>query len=97
MNHIKTIAKKELRAYFLSPVALIFLGIFLVASFALFFRVEDNVFIRNLVDSPLVSFTPCITHFPRERTTMKQWSEEQMGTMEILLAHLRLTSGWTSS
>ena len=62
MNHIKTIAKKELRAY-LSPVALIFLGIF-GSLFALFFRVEDNVFIRNLVDiRPLFRSLPVLLIF----------------------------------
>jgi ABC-2 type transport system permease protein len=87
MNHILTIMKKELRSYFLSPVALIFLGIFLIASFALFFRVEDNVFIRNLVDvRPLFRSLPLLLIFLVSAITMKQWSEEQkLGTLEILL------------
>ena len=89
----------------MSPVALIFLGIFLVASFALFFRVEDNVFIRNLVDiRPLFRSLPVLLIFLVSALTMKQWSEEQkMGTMEILLTlpiktwHLvlgKFLSGW---
>ncbi len=87
MNHVITIMKKELRSYFLSPVALIFLGIFLIASFALFFRVEDNVFIRNLVDvRPLFRSLPLLLIFLVSAITMKQWSEEQkLGTLEILL------------
>jgi ABC-2 type transport system permease protein len=87
MNHVLTIMKKELRSYFLSPVALIFLGIFLIASFALFFRVEDNVFIRNLVDvRPLFRSLPLLLIFLVSAITMKQWSEEQkLGTLEILL------------
>jgi ABC-2 type transport system permease protein len=87
VNHIITIMKKELRSYFLSPVALIFLGIFLIASFALFFRVEDNVFIRNLVDvRPLFRALPLLLIFLVSAITMKQWSEEQkLGTLEILL------------
>ena len=87
MNHVLTITRKELRAYFLSPVALIFLSIFLIASFALFFRVEDNVFIRNLVDvRPLFRSLPILLIFLVSAITMKQWSEEQkLGTMEVLL------------
>ena len=87
MSPVFTIMRKELRAYFLSPVALIFLSIFLVASFALFFRVEDNVFIRNLVDvRPLFRSLPILLVFLVSAITMKQWSEEQkLGTLEILL------------
>ena len=64
MNHIMTMMHKELRSYFLSPVALIFLGIFLIASFAIFFRVDDNIFIRNLVDvRPLFRSLPLLLIF----------------------------------
>ena len=105
MRQALTIMRKELRAYFLSPVALIVLSIFLIASFALFFRVEDNVFIRNLVDvRPLFRSLPILLIFLVSAITMKQWSEEQkMGTMEILLTlpiktwHLvlgKFLSGW---
>ena len=87
MNHTLTIMKKELRSYFLSPVALIFLSIFLIASFAVFFRVDDNIFIRNLVDvRPLFRSLPLLLIFLVSAITMKQWSEEQkLGTLEVLL------------
>ena len=40
MNHVVSIAKKELRAYFLSPIALLFIGTFLFVSLFTFFWVE---------------------------------------------------------
>jgi ABC-2 type transport system permease protein len=83
---IRTIARKELRSYFLSPVALIFLAVFLVATLVIFFT-QSKFFVRNLADvRPLFASLPVLLIFLVAAVTMRQWSEEQkMGTLEILL------------
>lgn len=86
MTSVRTIIRKELRSYFLSPVALIFLGVFLVATLFIFFTYA-KFFIRNLADvRPLFSWLPILLIFLVSAVTMRQWSEEQkMGTLELLL------------
>ena len=81
-----TIIRKELRTYFLSPVALIFLGVFLVATLFIFFTLA-KFFARNLADvRPLFSWLPILLIFLVSAITMRQWSEEQkLGTLEVLL------------
>ena len=41
-SNVLTIAKKELRSYFLSPVALIFLGVFLTINLFIFFKLRKK-------------------------------------------------------
>ena len=86
ISSIRTIARKELRGAFLSPVALIFLGVFLVATLFIFFTYA-KFFVRNLADvRPLFSWLPILLIFLVSAITMRQWSEEQkMGTLELLL------------
>ncbi len=86
MNGISTIARKELRSVFLSPVALIFLGVFLVAALFDFFFLS-KFFARNLADlRPLFGALPVLLIFLVAALTMRQWSEEQKsGTLEVLL------------
>ena len=86
MNGISTIARKELRSVFLSPVALIFLGVFLIAVFFNFFFIS-KFFARNLADvRPLFASLPVLLIFLVAALTMRQWSEEQKsGTLEVLL------------
>lgn len=86
LTAIRTTTRKELRSYFLSPVALIFLGVFLVATLFIFFT-YSKFFVRNLADvRPLFSWLPILLIFLVSALTMRQWSEEQkMGTLEILL------------
>ncbi len=83
---IITIIRKELRSYFLSPVALIFLGIFLLATLFIFFTLA-KFFGRNLADvRPLFNWLPILLIFLVSAITMRQWSEEQkLGTLEILM------------
>ncbi len=80
------IARKELRAYFGSPMALIFVGAFLVAALFSFFWAE-TFFARNIADvRPLFKWMPILMIFLVATLTMRQWSEEQRGgTLEILL------------
>lgn len=86
MNHVMSIAKKELRAYFLSPIALIFLGAFLLLSLATVF-VFKGFFARGIADvRPLFALLPVYLIFLTAAITMRLWSEEQkMGTLEVLL------------
>ncbi|MEQ8981010.1 MAG: hypothetical protein RL846_23900 [Deltaproteobacteria bacterium] len=57
MSHILSIAKKELRGYFLSPVALIFLGLFLLTTLGRLFN--GGFFARGIADiRPLFELLP---------------------------------------
>ena len=82
----ESIARKELSAYFSSPIALIFVGVFLVATLATFFWV-DAFFARNIADvRPLFRSMPLLLILLVAALTMRQWSEEQReGTLEVLL------------
>lgn len=86
MNRILAITKKELKAYFGSPMAALFIGAFLLAALFSFFWLE-TFFARNTADiRPLFRWMPVLMIFLVGALTMRQWSEEQrMGTMEILL------------
>jgi ABC-2 type transport system permease protein len=80
------LARKELRAYFGSPMALIFVGAFLAATLFSFFWAE-GFFVRNIADvRPLFSWMPILMILLLSTLTMRQWSEEQRsGTQEVLL------------
>jgi ABC-2 type transport system permease protein len=80
------ITRKELRSYFLSPVAFLFLGGFLTVTLFLFFT-YSKFFARNLADvRPLFEALPVLLIFLVAALTMRQWSEEKkMGTLEILM------------
>jgi ABC-2 type transport system permease protein len=86
MKHIWSIAAKELRGYFNSAIALIFLATFLAVVLYAFFFV-DRFFARNLADvRPLFEWLPLLLIFLVSALTMRLWSEEQKtGTLEILL------------
>jgi ABC-2 type transport system permease protein len=85
-SQIKTVARRELRAYFRSPVALIFLGAFLIATLIFFFWV-GKFFSRNIADiRPLFEWLPFLLIFLVGALTMRLWSEEhRSGTVEVLL------------
>ncbi|MEM7343391.1 MAG: Gldg family protein [Chloroflexota bacterium] len=86
MTQILAITRKELSSYFGSPMALIFVGVFLAAALFSFFWV-DTFFARGLADvRPLFRWMPLLLIFLVAALTMRQWSEEeQTGTLEILL------------
>ncbi|MBN2528038.1 MAG: Gldg family protein [Deltaproteobacteria bacterium] len=86
MKPLKTILAKELRSYFLSPVALIFLGIFLVVNLFVFFTYA-TFFARNIADvRPMFEWLPILLIFLVAAISMRSWSEEQAGgTLEILM------------
>jgi ABC-2 type transport system permease protein len=86
MRQIFALAKKELNSYFGSPMALIFVGVFLAATLFTFFWV-DTFFARGLADvRPMFGWMPILLIFLVAALTMRQWSEEERtGTLEILL------------
>jgi ABC-2 type transport system permease protein len=86
MKQLLSITRKELNAYFGSPMALIFLGTFLAVTLFTFFWVE-TFFARGIADArPLFRWMPLLLIFLVAALTMRQWSEEQRsGTLEMLL------------
>ncbi|HUS68318.1 MAG TPA: Gldg family protein [Kofleriaceae bacterium] len=98
MRHVLAIARKELRGYFSSAVALIFLATFLGIVVFTFFWVE-KFFSRNVADlRPLFDWLPLLLIFLVSALSMRLWSEEQkIGTIEILLTlpvpHWKLVAG----
>jgi ABC-2 type transport system permease protein len=86
MKQTLAITRKELAAYFGSPMALIFVGVFLAATLFVFFWV-DTFFPRGIADvRPLFRWMPILTISLVAALTMRQWSEEQRsGTLEVLL------------
>lgn len=85
MNTLTAIAKKELRTYFLSPIALIFIATFLLSALFSFFWIE-GFFSRNVADiRPLFAWLPVLLIFLVPALGMRLWSEEERtGTMELL-------------
>ncbi len=86
MRQIWTIALKELRGYFNSAVALLFLATFLAVVLFTFFSV-NKFFARNVADvAPLFRWLPILLIFLVAALTMRLWSEEhKTGTIEVLL------------
>jgi ABC-2 type transport system permease protein len=86
MSDILRIARKELAAFFGSPVAYIFIGAFLAVCLFVFFWVEA-FFARNIADArPLFEWMPVLLIFLTAALTMRLWSEERRaGTLETLM------------
>ena len=86
LTNIWSVTKKELRDYFSSSAALLFLIIFLIAIYIVFFWV-DAFFARNLADvRPLFNWIPILFIFLIAALTMHTWSEERCrGAIELIL------------
>ncbi len=86
MNHVLIVARKELRALFQSPVALLFLGVFEIFVLVTFFW-GSRFFARNIADvRPLFEWLPLLLVFLTAAVTMRAWAEERkLGTLELLL------------
>ena len=93
MNNILTIAGRELAAYFATPVATVFIVIFLVLQGAMTFNL-GSFFDRGQADlSPFFTFIPWVFLLLIPAITMRLWAEERrQGTIELLLT-LPITQG----
>ncbi|MFC7735962.1 ABC transporter permease [Roseomonas sp. GCM10028921] len=86
MGGALTVARRELASYFATPVAYVFIVIFLVMSGALTFTV-GGFFARGTADlQPFFAFVPWLFLFLVPAITMRLWAEERrLGTIELLL------------
>jgi ABC-2 type transport system permease protein len=93
MRSTFVIAGRELRGYFATPVATVFIVIFLVLQGALTFNL-GQFFDRGQADlNPFFSFIPWVFLLLIPAITMRLWAEERrLGTIELLLT-LPVTQG----
>jgi len=88
LTNTLTIAFKEFRIYFRTPIAYLFMTVFLSVMGWLFFWVGDTPFFkRGVVEMrAFFAFLPSIYLFFIPAITMRMWSEEKkQGTIEVLL------------
>jgi len=86
MSHIAVIVRRELASYFATPLAYVFIVIFLVLAGALAFFV-GNFFDRGQADlQPFFTFHPWLYLVLIPALAMRLWAEERKsGTIELLL------------
>ncbi len=93
MRNVWILFKRELSGYFATPIAYVFIVIFLFLS-GIFTFYLGNFFPRNQADLlPFFSFHPWLYLFLIPALTMRLWAEERKsGTIELLLT-LPMTMG----
>jgi len=86
MNSLLAVTRRELYAYFATPLAYVFLAIFLVLT-AVFTFYIGNFFERRQADLlPFFAFHPWLYLFLVPALSMRLWAEERKsGTLELLL------------
>ena len=86
MNLIKILFKRELASYFATPVAYVFIVIFLLLSGAFTFYM-GGFFERGQADlQPFFGFHPWLYLFLIPAVAMRLWAEERKsGSVELLL------------
>jgi ABC-2 type transport system permease protein len=86
MRNSLIVARRELGGYFATPVAVVFIVIFLALQGALTFNL-GNFFDRNQADlAPFFNFIPWVFLLLVPAITMRLWAEERrLGTIELLL------------
>lgn len=86
MNPVNAVMRRELRSYFVTPVAYVFLVIFLVLAGILTFYVGD-FYEREQADlQPFFVMHPWLYLILVPAITMRMWAEEAKGgTLELLL------------
>jgi ABC-2 type transport system permease protein len=84
MQNIMSIFKREFKAFFLSPIAYIFITVYLIATAFLFFQ---GFFIMDQADMRgYFGILPWVFLFFVPAITMRSWAEEKkMKTLELLL------------
>jgi ABC-2 type transport system permease protein len=84
MQNVMSIFKREFKAYFLSPIAYIFITVYLIATTFLFFQ---GFFIVDQADMRgYFGILPWVFLFFIPAITMRTWAEEKkMKTLELLL------------
>ena len=92
-SNVRTIMRRELTGYFATPVAYVFIVIFLVMSAAFTFYL-GGFYERGIADlEPFFRFHPWLYLFLVPAVGMRLWAEERKyGTIELLLT-LPLTIG----
>ena len=93
MNAIINVMRREFSGYFSTPVAWVFIVIFLVMSGVFTFYI-GNFYARGSSDlDPFFQFHPWLYLFLVPAISMRLWAEERRsGTIELLLK-LPLTTG----
>ena len=86
MSGVLTVFKRELKSYFSTPVAYVFIVIFLILSGAFTFYL-GNFYERGQADlQPFFNFHPWLYLFLVPAVSMRLWAEERKsGTIELLL------------
>jgi len=86
MRSALIVARREFASYFATPVAVVFIVIFLALQGALTFNL-GNFFDRNQADlAPFFNFLPWVLLLLVPALTMRLWAEERrQGTIELLL------------
>ncbi len=86
MRNIITLFKRELGSYFATPVAYVFIVIFLIMSGAMTFYL-GNLYERGQADlSPFFQYHPWLYLFLVPAIAMRLWAEERKsGTIELLM------------
>ena len=86
MSRTLTLFKRELRAYFATPVAYVFIVIFLILTGVFTFHV-GSFYERGQADlEPFFRFHPWLYMLLIPAISMRLWSEERKsGTLELLL------------
>ena len=87
MNNILTIFRREVAAYFNSPIAYIFIGMFVFFLAFLFFVIPFQFFQQENPElRSFFSAFPWVLAFLSPAVTMRLWSEEKRsGTIELLM------------
>ncbi len=86
MNNVMAVMRRELKSYFLTPVAYVFIVIFLISSNTFTFYL-GNFYERSQADlMPFFNFHPWLYLFLVPALSMRLWAEERKsGSIELLM------------